>query len=336
MRGHFRIATQPVSPVTSHVGRLTHSLTLVFFMDLMQHYDVLLPPTLAKKKRESERKVPQRKRTAIVDMRMKRSNLTNHSDLKEGTLQHDSRRTGPGSRSSVSTTTGPPESVRILTSRQDNKAEVPSILRPRGGSTNTSPVPPPRSVVAPKPTVGFSVPPPPPLGAGFVAPLPPGFIPPPPPPPLVAESRESPSLPEPETPDPDDDGYVPPPRPLSFKDPPESPSPTPASDPPSRSSSPAVGGTNKPGLQRGPSGLMGPRTSGGITRGPRTSGVPPAPGRRGSLGQNTRPQTPPSPKNNFRGAAPGSRGSYNPSAHRRRGSGSGIPKRPADSEAGVN
>jgi hypothetical protein len=287
-------------------------------MDLIQHYDRLLPPTLAKKKRESERKIPQRKRTAMVDMRMRRSNISEVSDLKEVIVQQNTRRTGPGSRSSISTTTGPPESVKVLT-------EVPSILRAGRGSSNTSPVPPPRPIVAPSPTPALVVPPPPPLDgqAGFVTPPPPpGFVPPPPPPPLVAGSRESPSIPEPQTfsdKNPVPVGYVPPPMP-AFKDPADSYSTTTSSNPPSRSSSPAIGGNNRPitPLRGQVRGLRG------STRGPR---VPTAPGRGGAFDRGGRPQTPPSP---------GSIRTYNPSAHRRSGSGSGFARRTMASDAEVN
>jgi hypothetical protein len=312
-------------------------------MDLIQHYDHLLPSTLAKKKRESERKIPQRKRTAMVDMRMRRSNIGDVSDLKEAIIHQNTRRTGPGSRSSISTTTGPPESVKALTSGQDNKANLPPVLRAGGGSVNTSPVPPQPQIVAPKPTTAFAAPPPPPpiaAQAEFVAPPPPpGFVPPPPPPPIAFNSEDDASFREPRPSYTDNiptpEGYVPPPMP-TFKDPSDGlNSPAPASDPPSRSSSPAIGGNNRPGAPpRSTSGLRGPRTGGMPTRGPRTSGVSPAPGRRESYGQQYRPQTPPSPNsNNFR---PATRGSYNPSAHRRSGSGSGFARRTMASDAEVN
>ena len=55
----------------------------MFFVDLVTHYAAVLPPTLAKKKRESERKVPLRKRTAPVDMRMSRSRLSVGTDARD-------------------------------------------------------------------------------------------------------------------------------------------------------------------------------------------------------------------------------------------------------------
>jgi len=284
----------------------------------------------------------------MIDMRMRRSNIGDVTDLKEAIVQQNTRRTGPGSRSSVSTTTGPPESVKALTSGQDNKPNVPAILRVGGGATIPSPVPPPPPVVSPAPTPQFVPPPPPPpleAQAQFASPPPPpGFVPPPPP--LSAETEDV-SFPQPQPSYSDNipapQGYVPPPMP-TFKDGPE-PSPSPKtsptfpSNPPSRSSSPAIGGNNRPGAPQrtSSSGLRGPRT-GGVTRGPRASGVPPAPGRRESYGQQFRPQTPPSPNsNNVRGGSrPGSRGPYNPSAHRRSGSGSSFTRRTMASDAEVN
>ncbi|KAL5513060.1 RGA8 [Sanghuangporus vaninii] len=46
------------------------------FIDLLKHFDAVLPPTIARKKRESDRKIPLRKRTRPVDMRMSRSRLS--------------------------------------------------------------------------------------------------------------------------------------------------------------------------------------------------------------------------------------------------------------------
>ncbi|KAH9074720.1 hypothetical protein EDB83DRAFT_2352927 [Lactarius deliciosus] len=47
-----------------------------FFVDLVKHHADVLPPTIAKKRADTERKVPLRKRTAPVDMRMSRSRLS--------------------------------------------------------------------------------------------------------------------------------------------------------------------------------------------------------------------------------------------------------------------
>ncbi|KZT27869.1 hypothetical protein NEOLEDRAFT_1154840 [Neolentinus lepideus HHB14362 ss-1] len=48
----------------------------LLFMDLVNHYSEILPQTIVKKKRESERKIPLRKRTAPIDMRTSRSRIS--------------------------------------------------------------------------------------------------------------------------------------------------------------------------------------------------------------------------------------------------------------------
>ncbi|KAG2157826.1 uncharacterized protein EDB93DRAFT_818604 [Suillus bovinus] len=48
----------------------------LLFIDLLKNYDDILPPTIARKKRESERRIPIRKRTAPVDMRMSRGRIS--------------------------------------------------------------------------------------------------------------------------------------------------------------------------------------------------------------------------------------------------------------------
>lgn len=55
----------------------------LLFIDLLSKYAVILPPTIEKKKRESERKVPIRKHTRPMDMRMSRSRISAGADLKE-------------------------------------------------------------------------------------------------------------------------------------------------------------------------------------------------------------------------------------------------------------
>ncbi|KDQ13101.1 hypothetical protein BOTBODRAFT_112050 [Botryobasidium botryosum FD-172 SS1] len=46
------------------------------FVDLVQHYSDILPPTIERKKRDSDRPIPTRKRTALVDQRVKRSSFS--------------------------------------------------------------------------------------------------------------------------------------------------------------------------------------------------------------------------------------------------------------------
>jgi hypothetical protein len=40
--------------------------TPVWFIDLVKHYDAIMPSTIEKKKRESEKTIPVRKRTTLV------------------------------------------------------------------------------------------------------------------------------------------------------------------------------------------------------------------------------------------------------------------------------
>ncbi|KAF8159691.1 hypothetical protein B0H34DRAFT_796910 [Crassisporium funariophilum] len=55
----------------------------LLFLDLLKNYDALLPPTIVRKKRESERKVPLRKRTAPIDMRLSRSRISMGADTAQ-------------------------------------------------------------------------------------------------------------------------------------------------------------------------------------------------------------------------------------------------------------
>ncbi|KAI9464211.1 hypothetical protein HD554DRAFT_2206321 [Boletus coccyginus] len=55
----------------------------LLFLDLLKNYDKILPPTIAKKQRESERRVPIRKRTAPVDMRMSRARISVGAPTRE-------------------------------------------------------------------------------------------------------------------------------------------------------------------------------------------------------------------------------------------------------------
>ncbi|KAI6041923.1 hypothetical protein EDC04DRAFT_2665238 [Pisolithus marmoratus] len=55
----------------------------LFLIDLLKNYESILPPTIQRKKRESERRVPVRKRTAPVDMRMSRGKISVGSPSRE-------------------------------------------------------------------------------------------------------------------------------------------------------------------------------------------------------------------------------------------------------------
>lgn len=56
---------------------------IVLMVDLVTHYERILPPTISRKKRESERKVPIRKRTKMVDARLSRSNILPGADKRQ-------------------------------------------------------------------------------------------------------------------------------------------------------------------------------------------------------------------------------------------------------------
>ncbi|KAL1747937.1 hypothetical protein HDZ31DRAFT_80085 [Schizophyllum fasciatum] len=55
----------------------------LLFIDLLTKYDAIIPPTIARKKRESTRKVPLRKRTAPVDVRLSRSRISLGADTQQ-------------------------------------------------------------------------------------------------------------------------------------------------------------------------------------------------------------------------------------------------------------
>lgn len=58
----------------THISIQDRHPTLLF-IDLIKHYDAILPPTVTKKKRESEKPLPVRKRTTLVDQRINRRSV---------------------------------------------------------------------------------------------------------------------------------------------------------------------------------------------------------------------------------------------------------------------
>ncbi|KAJ3508730.1 hypothetical protein NLJ89_g5595 [Agrocybe chaxingu] len=165
------------------------------FIDLLKHYDALLPPTIARKKRESERKVPIRKRTAPIDMRLSRSRISVGADA-----------------------------AQLLVAQQ--LAQNPSLGHRSTKSTSSPeiPPPPPPAAVAPPaqaaPAPALVPPPPPPILEKSTTPPPPSaatVVPPPPPPPIVSPQNGAPPRPQFKEPAPEFDDL--PPRP-SFKEPP--------------------------------------------------------------------------------------------------------------------
>lgn len=165
------------------------NICAVLFIDLLKNYKILLPPTIAKKKRESERKVPIRKRTAPIDMRLSRSRISVGADAQQlfaaqQAAQNPSLTKGPKSPPL------PPPPPQVL----------------QGVAQPIPPPPPPPEVVQ-----KFKAPPPPPALEKPKTP------PPPPPAPRPSSVSNLPPRPQFKEPPPEDDDL--PPRP-SFKNPP--------------------------------------------------------------------------------------------------------------------
>ena len=145
-------------------------------LDLLNNYDAILPPTISRKKRESERPVPMRKRTAPVDMRLSRSKISVDANAQQ-LLAAQQLAQNP----SLNKAAKAPEAPPVATPAKPTSAALPV------------PPPPPPPIVAP---AKLPVPPPPPPAA---------FTPPPPPPPVAQPGRPQFKDPAPESADGDDD-----------------------------------------------------------------------------------------------------------------------------------
>ncbi|KII87448.1 hypothetical protein PLICRDRAFT_142731 [Plicaturopsis crispa FD-325 SS-3] len=176
----------------------------LLFIDLIKNYSAILPPTITRKKRESERKIPLRKRTAPIDMRFSRSKMNNGIDAKEAlAAQQQNRKPEPAPPVPAL----PPQASVI----HDEPEELPAP--PPAAKPATPPAPKP---AAPVPKAS----PPKPAAADPNAPPPrPSFKEPPP------EDDDLPPRPNFKEPPPEDDDT--PPRP-NFADPPEEPASPPA------------------------------------------------------------------------------------------------------------
>jgi hypothetical protein len=175
----------------------------------MSNYEKILPPTIAKKKHDSERKIPTRKRTAPVDMRLSRSRISIGADAKQ-LLAAQQAAQNP----SLSRMKSPPP-VPPLPPTLPRQESVETAGGPK--PFIAPPPPPPVSNQAKVPSP--RVPPPPPLpthstvSANEEAPPRPTFKEPPP------ELDDLPPRPTFKEPPPEDDDYTPPPMP-KFVDPP--------------------------------------------------------------------------------------------------------------------
>ncbi|KAF5351573.1 hypothetical protein D9758_007222 [Tetrapyrgos nigripes] len=273
----------------------------LLFIDLVNNYDEILPPTVTRKKRESERKLPVRKRTAMVDMRSTRSNRISASGLHHFLPKSD-----------VKSPEIPPVPSLPSTISPSNSVPPPPPIVPQTGAipppppivtqSQTGAVPPPPPLVQPKPI------PPPPSLENITPPVPP------PPPPAAQPSADDDLPPRPafKEPPPEDDDL--PPRPTFKEPPPESedeatpPRPNFAEPPSEESDSPSPEskmapspppneeqGLNaaKASVSRSSSGNIA--RSGRITRGPRGPGGGSVSSMVQNINRNSLPGSPTSP-----------------------------------------
>ncbi|CAK5273950.1 unnamed protein product [Mycena citricolor] len=245
-----------------YVTKLALSVGRMMFMDLVKNYAAIIPPTIARKKRESERKIPIRKRTAPIDMRLSRSRISIGADAQQ-LLAAQQVAQNPSlhraSRSIDSRSPAPP---------------VPPVLKEEAPAPSSQPQPltppPPPPLTAAQP---LEVPPPPPLP---VAPTP-SVVPPPPPPSTFVAPPPPPPMPAFKEPPPESEDEAPPPPRPAFKEPPAEPaSPTTVahrqvggSQSTSRSGSPAPEHTE--GIVAGARASLSRSGSGQAVKGPRAA-----------------------------------------------------------------
>ncbi|KAF9245227.1 hypothetical protein BU15DRAFT_41061 [Melanogaster broomeanus] len=98
----------------------------LLFLDLLKNYDNILPPTIAKKKRESERRLPVRKRTAPIDMRMSRGKISVGAPSRELLAAQQAAQKLAASQSPNSTTAvATPHEPTFVTSEPESIEELP-------------------------------------------------------------------------------------------------------------------------------------------------------------------------------------------------------------------
>lgn len=183
-----------------------HPTTL--FIDLLKHYDAILPPTITRKKRESERKVPIRKRTAPIDMRLSRSRISVGADTAQ-LLQAQQIAQNPSLANKGGIKSPELPSLPL----PSNIAAAVAPQKPTSSTTSPIVPPPPPPLLpsqAPKQASPLVPPPPPPANILNV----------PPPPPLAGQGKP----PQFKSPPPEFDDV---PRP-SFKSPPPEPDDAPS------------------------------------------------------------------------------------------------------------
>ncbi|KAG6890096.1 hypothetical protein C0995_012045 [Termitomyces sp. Mi166 len=182
----------------------------LLFIDLIKYYDAILPPTINRKKRESERKPLIRKRTAPVDMRLSRSRISAGADAQQLLAAQQIAQNPSLMKSPKSPEKTPSPPIGVVSP----PPPPPIVSAPIAAAIVSPPAPPP--VVPPPPLAPVpesSAPsvvlPPPAIVPEPSAPL---LVPPPPPPPIQASAPPAPPPPPPAVPPPTD-------RPV-FKEPP--------------------------------------------------------------------------------------------------------------------
>ncbi|VDC00964.1 unnamed protein product [Peniophora sp. CBMAI 1063] len=206
----------------------------MFFIDLVDLYQDLIPPTIAKKKNETERRMPIRKRTAPIDLRMSRSRMSVGTEARDWLAQQRLSGKIPAPVPPVPkiATPVPPASNTSTTDEafpapaapaSEPESKPGSVISPKSEAAANSPAPEsPSSVasaakpVSPPAQSDFSSVPPPPA---FKEPAPeaddqlsrPSFKEPPP------EEDDQPPRPSFKEPPPEVDDQ--PPRPPAFREP---------------------------------------------------------------------------------------------------------------------
>ena len=183
----------------------------MFFVDLVEHYTDVLPPTIAKKKVDTERKAPFRKRTAPIDMRMSRSRLSAGTEARDW-LAHQR------AQGNVPPPVPPPIPPLPQPAQQSAPPVPPAPPAPEPARTSTPPV---AQVVQVQPLLPSVKPTP--------APEPPKLVAPVPVPAARVANPDAPSRPVFKSPPPEDDEL--PPRPAFTSPPPESERESPTSAP---------------------------------------------------------------------------------------------------------
>ncbi|TEB11877.1 hypothetical protein FA13DRAFT_1782956, partial [Coprinellus micaceus] len=139
----------------------------LLFIDLLKNYEAILPPTIARKKRESERRMPIRKRTAPIDMRLSRNRISVDSDAlallqAQKVAQNPSlARHGPSASVSLRATV----TEKLKAPPPPTSPRIPS---PSAASTPSCQTPPP----PPAAPVAIPAPPPPPPATAVIPPTP--------------------------------------------------------------------------------------------------------------------------------------------------------------------